>query len=541
MLGVLLLIEVVLVVIFDIAAVADPGPQGLSLHAFNPDTLTGAGIGTALCFCVAAFLGFEQAPVYAEETSRPHVLVPRVMFLAVGGVAVFFTISCWAYTVAAGPSAIVGTAQEQSAGLLFFLTEDLLGTSFTDVLHVLFVTGMFAAMLSFHNVVARYAFAMGREGLLPAAFGRTSGASGAPGTGSLLQTAVISLVVVAAFAFADDKPTGDPTAPVLHLFTWCGNIGALGVTAADGRRLGLRGRLLRPPRAAGAQVWRLAASGLAGVALLVIVVYTVKDFDVLIGAGPDSALSWVLPGVIALALAVGLVQGLLLRSRAPEPHARIGLGNEAFQLEKAATETSERGTAPESPVRSGYGTLTSTRDSWSRPGRGCSNGQVNPEQPAAPEGPEERGEEGRKQRPRRGASPIGRRVLLGILGLGALGVVAAPTLQRGLESFLGERVGQGPHRPDGPAAERRRLPLLLGRLLRPPQDRPPTYRLTVDGLVDRPRTYTLAELRGAAPDPHGARRPVRHGLARAGHPLRGRAPVRLLDAAGVRPAAGACG
>ncbi len=61
-LGVLLLIEVVLVVVFDIAAVADPAKEGLSLHAFNPDTLTGAGVGTALCFCVAAFLGFEQAP-----------------------------------------------------------------------------------------------------------------------------------------------------------------------------------------------------------------------------------------------------------------------------------------------------------------------------------------------------------------------------------------------------------------------------------------------------------------------------------------------
>ncbi|MFM9785932.1 hypothetical protein ACKI13_48535, partial [Streptomyces scabiei] len=49
-LGVLLVIECALVVIFDIAAVSKPGPEGLSLHAFNPETLTGAGLGTALCF-----------------------------------------------------------------------------------------------------------------------------------------------------------------------------------------------------------------------------------------------------------------------------------------------------------------------------------------------------------------------------------------------------------------------------------------------------------------------------------------------------------
>ncbi|MER5574387.1 APC family permease [Streptomyces massasporeus] len=335
-LGVLLVIEVLLVVIFDVAALADPGKEGLSLHAFNPDTLTGAGVGTALCFCIAAFLGFEQAPVYAEETSRPHVLVPRVMFFAVGGVAVFFALSSWALTVATGPSAIVGTSQKQSAGLLFFLTESRLGGTFTDVLHVLFVTGMFAALLSFHNVVARYAFAMGREGLLPAAFGRTSGSSGAPGTGSLLQT-VVAVVVVAAFALADDKPAGDPTAPVLHLFTWFGNIGALGVIVLmAAASLSVVVFFVRRG-AAGAQAWRLVTSALAGIALLVIAGYTVKDFEVLVGAGPGSSLSWVLPGIIGLAALAGVVLGLVLRARAPEKHARIGLGNEAFQLDKAAS------------------------------------------------------------------------------------------------------------------------------------------------------------------------------------------------------------
>jgi amino acid transporter len=337
-LGVLLLIEVALVVVFDVAAVSDPAKEGLSLHAFSPDTLTGAGVGTALCFCVAAFLGFEQAPVYAEETSCPHVLVPRAMFLAVGFVAVFFAISCWALTVAAGPSAIVPDAQKQSAGLLFWLTESLLGHTFTDVLHVLFVTGMFAALLSFHNVVARYAFAMGREGLLPRAFGRTTGTSGAPGTGSLLQTAV-SAVVVIAFAVADDKPNGDPTAPVLHLFTWFGSVGALGVTllmvAASASVIVFFTRR----GSARAQAWRLATSAVAGLALLVIVGYTVKDFDVLVGTGPDSVLGPLLPAIIGLALVLGLVQGLLLRSRRPQAHARIGLGNEAFQLDKAAEST----------------------------------------------------------------------------------------------------------------------------------------------------------------------------------------------------------
>ncbi|MET8287578.1 APC family permease [Streptomyces sp. NPDC005132] len=351
-LGVLLVVEVALVVIFDVAAVADPGKEGLSLHAFNPDTLTGAGVGTALCFCIAAFTGFEQAPVYAEETSRPHILVPRVMFLAIGFVAVFFAISSWALTVATGPAGIVGASRKQSAGLLFFLTESRLGGTFTDVLHVLFVTGMFAALLSFHNVVARYAFAMGREGLLPKAFGRTTGSSGAPGTGSLLQT-TISLIVLVAFAVTDDKPNGDPTAPVLHLFTWGGNVGALGVILLmAAASLSVIVFFVRRG-AARAQAWRLVTAAVSGVALLVIAGYTVKDFDVLVGTGPGSALSRLLPALVAAALVVGLVQGLVLRSRAPEAHARIGLGNEAFQLDKAADSRS--GSAVDSDSGAGAG------------------------------------------------------------------------------------------------------------------------------------------------------------------------------------------
>ncbi|MFF2791009.1 APC family permease [Streptomyces sp. NPDC058049] len=346
-LGVLLLVECVLVVVFDIAAIGKPGAEGLSLHAFNPETLGGAGFGTALCFCIAAFVGFEQSPVYAEETSKPHIVVSRVMFLAVGFVALFFAVSAWALTVATGPSEVVETSAEAGPTLLFQLTESRLGTTFTDVLHVLFVTGMFAAMLSFHNVVARYAFAMGREGLLPATFGRTNAGAGAPATGSLLQTGVAALVVIA-FALTEDKAPADPalavqppdpTTPVLHLFTWMGSVGALGVTLLMAAASFAVIAFFVRRGTAGAQVWRLVAAGTAGLALLAIAVYTVKDFGVLVGAEKGSALSWALPGIIGAAVVIGLVYGAVLRRSRPEVHARIGLGNEAFRLDQAAEGT----------------------------------------------------------------------------------------------------------------------------------------------------------------------------------------------------------
>jgi amino acid transporter len=335
-LGVLLIAEVVLVVVFDVAWVANPGKDGLSLHSFDPGTLTGAGLGTALCFVIAAFTGFEQAPVYAEEARRPHIVVARVMFLALAAVALFFAVTSWVLSITTGPDRIVTVAQKQGAGLLFSLGGERLGTGFSDAMEVLFVTGMFAGLLSFHNVVARYAFAMGREGLLPSAFGRTNRSSGAPAYGSVLQS-VVSLLVIAAFAVTDHKQTGDPTAPVLHLFTWLGTMGALGVTLLMAGACAAVVAFFVRRGAARPQVWRILSSTIAGIALVVIVVYTVNDFDVLLGTTPDSSLRWVLPGVVGAAAVVGLVLGLVLRSAKPDVHARIGLGNEAFQLDKAAT------------------------------------------------------------------------------------------------------------------------------------------------------------------------------------------------------------
>jgi amino acid transporter len=338
-LGVLLLVETLLTLVVDVSFVADPGPQGVSVHAFNPGTLSGAGLGTALCFVIAGFVGFEQAPVYAEETSEPQRTVSKVMFLAIGFATVFFAFSSWAITVATGPAHVVGQSRARSANLVFSLNQDRLGGAFTDTLNIFFITGIFASMLSFHNVVARYAFAMGRDGLLPAAVGRTSRSSGAPAVGSFLQS-LVALVVVIAFAITDDgtsSSTGpDPTAPVLRLFTWAGNVGALGIVLLMATAAVAVIVFFVKRGAAAVQGWRLVSSGIAALALLTIFVYSVKDFAVLLGADPGHGLRWILPGIIALAAVIGLLYGAILRAKRPAVHARIGQGNEAFQLEKAA-------------------------------------------------------------------------------------------------------------------------------------------------------------------------------------------------------------
>ncbi|MEV6770337.1 molybdopterin-dependent oxidoreductase [Nocardia sp. NPDC051030] len=91
-------------------------------------------------------------------------------------------------------------------------------------------------------------------------------------------------------------------------------------------------------------------------------------------------------------------------------------------------------------------------------------------------------------------APVARRTLLGMLGVGAAGLITAPYLQSGWEGLLAKA---SQNDPTG----------LTGLLPNPggfryynvvrsvPRKGETDYELKIDGLVDRPRTYTLADLR----------------------------------------------
>lgn len=95
---------------------------------------------------------------------------------------------------------------------------------------------------------------------------------------------------------------------------------------------------------------------------------------------------------------------------------------------------------------------------------------------------------------KRGA-PVGRRVVLGMLGFGAVGLAAAPYLQPRLENALGAVAGEDPTGLAGilPGGGGFRYYSVTSSVPHKGED---DYLLTVDGLVDRPAGLRLADLRG---------------------------------------------
>lgn len=314
-LAVFLILETVVVLIFDVSGLLRPA-EGISAAAFSPAALGTGALGAALCFVTASFVGFESAAIYGEECRDPRRTVARATYTAVTVIGVFYAFTAWATSVTVGQSQIIPRSQELTAGLLFEYAAQNVGVWFSDVASILFVTSLFAAVLSFHNAVARYFFSLGREGVLPAALGRVN-RKGAPAVGSLTQT-VIAAVLVTGFGLSGRDP-------VLTLFSWLTNLGALGVIFLMALTSVAVVAYLRRHRGLIEANWGHEVAGVvAALALAVVFVLAVSRFDALLGSAPGDPLRWILPGLIVLAAVIGLVYGVILKSTRPQVYVGIG-------------------------------------------------------------------------------------------------------------------------------------------------------------------------------------------------------------------------
>ncbi len=112
-------------------------------------------------------------------------------------------------------------AMPDPSAFLFELGGRYIGGTLTNIMGVLFMTSIFAAVLAFHNAVARYKFVASREGILPDMIGSTHAQHQSPHISSIIQT-VIALAVVTLFVMQGLDP-------VLNLFVWLSQPGTLGI------------------------------------------------------------------------------------------------------------------------------------------------------------------------------------------------------------------------------------------------------------------------------------------------------------------------
>jgi amino acid transporter len=215
-LGFALIGEIIILTIFDLVVFGKGGgPDGIQFQALNPLKLTSpgpglaAGVGLFLAFW--SWVGFEAVPNYAEESRDPARIVPRATMISVIGLGIGYVITSLAFVSAFSGETLVKTAQDP-AGPFFIAMRSFGSHGLATIMQVLILTGSFACAMAFHNVAMRYFYAMGREGILPRALGRTHPTHRSPYIASFAQTGFALVVVLAwgigaGFGFKDASPT----------------------------------------------------------------------------------------------------------------------------------------------------------------------------------------------------------------------------------------------------------------------------------------------------------------------------------------------
>jgi amino acid transporter len=322
-LAVFLTLEVIAVTIYDIVAFAHPSADSVSADGLSPGKLFVHGLGAVFAFSVAAFIGFESGAIYSEECQDPRRTVARATYWAITFTAVFYALSAWAMAANVGSKNLQPAAVQAGPGLVFGLLDEHVGRTVSDLANVLFLTSVLAALLSFHNSVARYLFALGRERVLPKGLARVGVRTGGPLVGSIVQTTLAAIVVVIfAISHAD---------PILKLFTWFSGMAAVGVILLmTGTSAAVVGFFRK--RAGEENVWqRTIAPALATLVLGALVVLLVVNFDSLLGTDPNSPLRWLFPALVLAAAVIGVIWGAIIRRNRPDVYEGIGRSATGFQ------------------------------------------------------------------------------------------------------------------------------------------------------------------------------------------------------------------
>ncbi len=327
-LAVLVACEFLIVIAFDLMVLIKGGSLGggaaqatsLGFSSFSMSEFMSGAPAIGLLFCAASFVGFEATTIYSEEAKDPERTVPKATYIAVLTIGLFFMITSWLMVEAFGNNkelvGFIGKELTDPTDYLFAMATPYIGEWLVNyAMLFLFATSLFAAIVAFHNAVARYTFALGREGLVPAKLGETHSIHLSPHMGSISQS-VLSLAILVLWIVTG----GDPN----NMFTWLTQLGTLAITFL--MAFASLAVLLFFARNKGLETspWKTLIAPLIGfVGLAAIGVYAVAQFGFLVGT-EAFGLRWGLPLLIVVFGAVGAISAHLLRSREPEAFATMG-------------------------------------------------------------------------------------------------------------------------------------------------------------------------------------------------------------------------
>ncbi len=335
MLGVALILEVLILSIFDFGVITATSGTSFNLDALNllkvatpvaaqkvGDVELAAGaaaVGIFMAFW--SWVGFEMAPNYAEESRDPKHIVPRSLYYSVIGLGLFYIFTSWC-AVSAYPTEgdMLVKAAKDSGNFFLSPIGQFVGPWAYELMSVLILTSSFACGLAFHNTAARYAYSLGREGVLPSVLGRTHHEYKSPHVASTVQS-VLAAVYLLLFAFflGTDDPNAQAYVAIYTMLAVLGTMLLLILQAVVSIAIIVYFRKNHPGEVG--IIPGLIAPLIAFFAQVYLVYLLVVNLETFGGVGSFGSR---IPLIALVILGVGFAWGLALRVVSPITHAKIG-------------------------------------------------------------------------------------------------------------------------------------------------------------------------------------------------------------------------
>jgi amino acid transporter len=205
------IVTVAIIVIVDLVTTAKGGAHGQAPSAFGfGHTNEGGfdGVFYGIILGVTSYIGFETAADFGEETAHPRRNIPIAIIVATVFAVIFYLWTTYSIDIGFGvnngvkfgndPVALKTTATTYVGSWLGTLVE---------------IGGMLAAFIvcvACATAAARTLFAMGREGVLPAAFARTHARWKTPVNATIAVTVVATLMALLMGYPLSDPAFGQP-------------------------------------------------------------------------------------------------------------------------------------------------------------------------------------------------------------------------------------------------------------------------------------------------------------------------------------------
>ena len=190
--------------ILALVIVAKGGEGGNTLSMFDwTETsffgITHGGVLGGILLGILLFVGFEAAASIGEESEDPHRSIPRALIGTVAVAAIFFVVMAYAFSVGYGKEAVSKGAWAFSPGPVSELATKYVGSWYATILELVVILDAVALALAICVMIARGFFALGRDGLVPRVFAKTSRFD-TPWVGNLVVAAggILMFVIVVA-------------------------------------------------------------------------------------------------------------------------------------------------------------------------------------------------------------------------------------------------------------------------------------------------------------------------------------------------------